>query len=145
LLDVIRERLSYNALKHRILRERSRWNPDRILIERAGSGVSLLNELNREQGLRRSQLYGMRPKVEKEIRFASAVSRITDGVFWLPAEAPWLADFRRECLSFPTGKHDDMVDSMTQFVAFLGERRAQAWQRGDGRSCGRIPSMPRRR
>nr|WP_280949781.1 phage terminase large subunit [Rhizobium sp. CF080] len=141
----MRERLSYNALKHRILRERSRWSPGHILIERTGSGVSLLKELNREEGLRRGQLCGMRPRVEKEIRFASAVSRIMDGAFWLPAEVRWLADFRRECLSFPTGKHDDMVDSMTQFMAFLGERRAQARQRGDERPRGRIPSMRRRR
>jgi len=145
LLDVIRERLSYNALKHCILRERNRWNPDHILIERAGSGVSLLKELNREEGLRRGQLYGMRPRVEKEIRFASAVSRIMDGAFWLPAEARWLADFRRECLSFPTGKHDDMVDSMTQFMDFLGERRAQARQRGEGRPRGTVPNTRARR
>ena len=31
---------------------------------------------------------------------------------YLPTHASWLADFRSELLSFPTGKHDDMVDAL---------------------------------
>ncbi len=35
---------------------------------------------------------------------------------FLPQEATWLAEFESELLSFPNSKHDDQVDSMTQFV-----------------------------
>ena len=35
---------------------------------------------------------------------------------FLPQEAAWLAEFESELLSFPNSKHDDQVDSMTQFV-----------------------------
>src|SRR5437868_12592597 len=31
---------------------------------------------------------------------------------YVPAGAPWLADFRAELLSFPTGRHDDEVDAI---------------------------------
>jgi hypothetical protein len=31
---------------------------------------------------------------------------------YVPARAPWLADFRSELLSFPAGKHDDQVDAI---------------------------------
>ena len=35
---------------------------------------------------------------------------------FLPREAPWLAEFRRELQGFPRGRHDDQVDSFSQFL-----------------------------
>ena len=34
-----------------------------------------------------------------------------DGLY-VPAGAPWLADFRGELLGFPAGRHDDQVDAI---------------------------------
>lgn len=34
-----------------------------------------------------------------------------DGLY-VPAGAPWLADFRSELLTFPAGRHDDQVDAI---------------------------------
>ena len=31
---------------------------------------------------------------------------------YVRADAPWLADLRRELLAFPTGRHDDQVDAL---------------------------------
>jgi hypothetical protein len=31
---------------------------------------------------------------------------------YIPANAPWFAEFKRELLSFPAGKHDDQVDAL---------------------------------
>lgn len=148
LLDLFRGQLSYNALKRRILFEHQRWRPDKILIERAGSGVSLLTELRREEKLPGSMLVPMRPVNNKEVRFAAAVSRITDGNFYLPAAAPWLAELRKECLQFPGGRHDDQVDSVSQFLTYLGERRVAVLMRNGQRPPGKIGILrdrPRRR
>jgi hypothetical protein len=30
----------------------------------------------------------------------------------IPSNAPWVAEFKRELLSFPAGKHDDQVDAL---------------------------------
>lgn len=30
----------------------------------------------------------------------------------MPVNAPWYAELRRELLSFPAGKHDDIVDAL---------------------------------
>jgi hypothetical protein len=46
----------------------------------------------------------------KEIRAQSIAGRAAVRGLYLPAQAPWLADFVSELLSFPAGKHDDMVD-----------------------------------
>ena len=34
-----------------------------------------------------------------------------DGLYF-PASAAWLSDLRHELLSFPAGKHDDIVDAL---------------------------------
>ncbi len=44
------------------------------------------------------------------------------GQVLLPAEAPWLAEYRRELLAFPGGRHDDQVNSTMQFLAWAEER-----------------------
>jgi hypothetical protein len=31
---------------------------------------------------------------------------------YVPTSAPWFAEFKRELLSFPAGKHDDQVDAL---------------------------------
>ncbi len=35
---------------------------------------------------------------------------------YLPADAPWLAAFKRELQSFPRGRNDDQVDSFAHFA-----------------------------
>ena len=34
----------------------------------------------------------------------------------LPKDAPWLAEFMAEILAFPKARHDDQVDSLSQFL-----------------------------
>ena len=41
---------------------------------------------------------------------------IEAGYVYLPNEAPWLADFMQEMINFPNGKHDDQVNSVSQFL-----------------------------
>ena len=41
------------------------------------------------------------------------------GKVFLPESAPWLADYVDELASFPTGVHDDAVDSTTQALNYL--------------------------
>ncbi len=38
---------------------------------------------------------------------------------YLPEKAPWLSPFESEIGAFPNGKHDDQVDSLTQFLRTL--------------------------
>ena len=43
---------------------------------------------------------------------------IEAGRVLLPAEAPWLDAFQEELLRFPQARHDDQVDSLSQFLAW---------------------------
>ena len=51
---------------------------------------------------------------------------IESGKVLIPAEAAWLADFQTEVVNFPKGKHDDQVDSMSQFLNWVKSHVSQA-------------------
>ena len=37
---------------------------------------------------------------------------------FFPKEAPWLADLEAELFAFPSGRHDDQVDSISQALGY---------------------------
>jgi predicted phage terminase large subunit-like protein len=49
---------------------------------------------------------------DKAVRAQSIRGRMALNGLYVPANAPWLAELRRELLSFPAGKHDDQVDAL---------------------------------
>lgn len=118
LVDLYRARLEYPDLRKRICSEADRHGATSVLIEDAGSGTQLIQDL---KGGTRLNVIGIRPKDDKATRLMVVTPSIEAGRLALPAEAPWLADFRRELMLFPNGKHDDQVDSLTQFLTWLGK------------------------
>jgi phage terminase large subunit-like protein len=52
LLDVVRVRLDYPALKRRIVAEAERWRADAVLIEDQGAGTALIQDLRAEGQVR---------------------------------------------------------------------------------------------
>ena len=49
---------------------------------------------------------------DKAVRAQSMRGRMALEGLYVPAGAPWLADFRAELLTFPAGRHDDQVDAI---------------------------------
>ncbi len=47
--------------------------------------------------------------------------RFESGHFYLPADAPWLADFSQELFSFPETRYDDQVDAVMMALEELLE------------------------
>jgi predicted phage terminase large subunit-like protein len=62
---------------------------------------------------------GVTPRGDKKDRLLAQAGKIEAGQVHLPREAPWLADFLQELLAFPNGRHDDQVDSLSQFLSWL--------------------------
>src|SRR5450631_66555 len=62
---------------------------------------------------------GVKPEGSKVDRMATQSAKIEAGHVHLPNSAPWLGDFLTELLSFPNGRHDDQVDSVSQFLRWL--------------------------
>jgi hypothetical protein len=53
---------------------------------------------------------------------------------YLPKQADWLDSFLLELLAFPNGRHDDQVDSVSQFLKWAMTRRFLD-TRSSGLSC----------
>lgn len=118
LLDVARGRWEYPQLRRVIVERAARFKPRTILIEEAGSGKSVLQDLlnSRPPGMIRP--IGVKPVGDKRDRMGSVSHKIEAGQVLLPREAPWLADFLTEILAFPNGRHDDQVDSASQALSY---------------------------
>ena len=50
------------------------------------------------------------------MRMQTQTAVIEAGRVLVPRSAPWLADFEDEMTKFPAAKHDDQVDSLSQFL-----------------------------
>ncbi|UWU90611.1 phage terminase large subunit [Bradyrhizobium sp. CB1015] len=121
LLDVFRARLAYPDLRRKIPELAREFGADTILIERAGFGLSLLQDLRTDPPHGMPQPIGIVPKGDKQDRLAAQSAKIEAGQVLLPGEAPWLADFLHEALAFPNGRHDDQVDSLSQFLYWVSD------------------------
>ena len=124
ILDLTRVRLTYSDLLARVRLERNRWRADLILVENASVGPGLLKDLRRDARCQSApQHYApysdatiITPREGKQERMMAQVERLYEGFAKFPREAPWLDDLRHEMLAFPEGRHDDQVDSISQFL-----------------------------
>ncbi len=118
LLDVVRKKLNYPELKQATRDLQARWSPTRVLIEDRASGTQLIQELARE-GVH--AVTGVQPLGDKVMRLHAQTGFFEQGLVYLPAQAPWLEDYRKELISFPLSKHDDQVDSTSQALRWIHE------------------------
>lgn len=118
LVDMLRLRLDYPTLKEKVRKLSQRWNPKIILIEDKASGQSIIQDL-RADGVQ--NIVAQRPKLDKITRFAAVVSLFQEGRVILPNKASWLNHFIKEVTLFPNSKHDDIVDSISQFLGYMKE------------------------
>jgi len=113
LLNVLRKRLEYPALKRAVREQHSQFDADVVLIEDKASGTQLIQELIAD-GFHRVKRY--KPECDKIMRLHAQTATIENGFVHLPEAAPWLAEYLHEMTVFPKGKHDDQVDSTAQFL-----------------------------
>jgi predicted phage terminase large subunit-like protein len=110
LVDVLRRRVDYPALKSIVERHAKEWKAQRVLVEDTGAGISLVQELRNCV----SGIIAVKPEGDKASRMAVASAKFEAGQAMLPERAPWLADLETELFAFPGVKHDDQCDSISQ-------------------------------
>lgn len=113
IVDAVRERFEFPELKRRMIQLNNQWRGRGlrgIYIEDKASGQSLLQELKRESGV---SVIPYKISSDKVSRLNAVLPLIEGGRVFLPSNAPWLDAFYEECQSFPSGKHDDMVDALS--------------------------------
>ena len=119
LLDVCRQRLMFPALKRRVVELAGEFAAETVLIEDVGIGTGLIQQLKADDAV---YTIGVAPEGSKTARLAAQSAVIEAGRVFLPLAAPWLDDLGAELVAFPQGRHDDQVDSLTQFLAWQTSR-----------------------
>jgi len=123
LLNVWRDRIDFPGLLRKVLELHRCYKPDLILVEDAGSGMSLIQTLKEQQ----CSVRAWKPEADKVTRMSTGSVLIEGGQVLFPKKrTPALDDYMSELLSFPHGLHDDQVDSTSQFLGWLRERRHAA-------------------
>lgn len=87
----------------------------RLLIEDKARGVDVAQELNRLYARENWGVQLVNPSGDKVSRAHSIVPMFTDNMVWAP-NTKWSSDVIAQCENFPKDEHDDLVDTVTQFL-----------------------------
>jgi predicted phage terminase large subunit-like protein len=134
ILDAWKEHLKYPELRNRAKDDyKATYGPleapvDLLLIEDKGSGIPLIQDLQRA-GLPIRKYNPGRP--DKTMRLHAVSHLVYNGRVYIPESkqvqgefVTWAEDFLREVCAFPNSPHDDFVDCLSQALALF---RDQEW------------------
>ena len=85
--------------------------------------MTLLQDLRRDTPPGMPYPIGQKPEGSKTDRMEVGSHKIEAGHVHLPKKAEWLDSFLLEMLAFPHGRHDDQVDSVSQFLKWAATQR----------------------
>ena len=111
LLNAFKARMEFPELKQRAMQEYKEWNPDTLVVEAKAAGSPLIFEL-RAMGIPVQEFTPTKGN-DKIARLNSVADIFASGMVWVP-NTNWAEELVEEVASFPSGEHDDMVDSMSQ-------------------------------
>ena len=111
LLDAYKEKLEFPELKQKAREKYYEYEPDQLVVEKKASGAPLIFEL-RQMGLPVTEFVPSRGN-DKIARVNAVSDLFSSGSVWYPPTR-WAEEVIEECASFPSGDHDDFVDSTTQ-------------------------------
>lgn len=92
-----------------------RYKVKRLLIEDKSRGHDVANEIRRLYSRDNWGVQLINPVGDKVSRAHSIVPLFTDDCIWAP-DTKWSQLVISQCESFPKAAHDDLVDSVTQFL-----------------------------
>ena len=132
-IDVLNQRLDVVDTMKALLAWVNRYKPTAVLIERAANGEAVIQML----GKKVPNIIGIRADKSKIARASGAAPMIEAGSVWLPLPPPhWIDPMLDQFSQFPVGKHDDMVDAVTQGLNWMRDREPMrqitaTWGRSD--------------
>ena len=140
LVDITRKHLNFQATMDRIMQYKALYPIREILVEDKANGTAIIQVLRRKiEGI-----IPVEPRGSKESRVNAISFAIESGNVFLPKGKKFTKEFIEECSQFPNGKHDDMVDAMSQGLSRLIWRRSKrqyarkerAWWEREERKIG---------
>lgn len=126
LVDSLKKRMDFtDTLK--AIRTMAKKHPKAVLklIEDKANGSAIISVLRKKMG----GIVPVNPSGGKIARVYAVSPFIESGNVYLPKFASFTQDFVEECAAFPSGAHDDQVDSMSQalnrFIYFNATKKEE--------------------
>ena len=111
LLSAVKDRMEFPELKKFAMKHYKKWNPDAFIVEGKAAGMPLIFEL-RSMGIPVQEYTPSRGN-DKIARVNAVADLFASGIVWRP-EKRFAEEVVEEFAAFPSGEHDDLVDSSTQ-------------------------------
>ena len=127
LVHAARIRAEFNAIVTWIDDLARSWDVNAILVEDRGAGTQYIQVRQEHPGP--APVIAIATKQQsKEFRFDGVTPMFAAGEVFLPeVGTDWIADVEQQMFSFPNGRYDDYVDSVSQYLArareYSGQRR----------------------
>jgi len=113
LLNAYKDRMEFPTLKRVVLEQYDAYTPDALIVEKKASGAPLIYEL-RAMGIPVQEYTPVRGTTNNPNNKMARLNAISDmfasGIVWAPGKS-WAEEVIDEVASFPSGEHDDYVDS----------------------------------
>lgn len=123
LLDQVRGQFDFPQTIRVLKSLSAKWpNARAKLIEDKANGPAVISTLKGQI----SGLIPVEPQGSKEARAYAVSPQIEAGNVYLPEDKPWVHDFIEEWVAFPNGLHDDQVDTSTQALLRLDQKKGRA-------------------
>jgi predicted phage terminase large subunit-like protein len=110
LLNAFRDRMEFPELKRKAIEHYKDWEPDSVIIEKKASGAPLIYEM-RAMGIPVQEFTPVRGN-DKISRVNAISDLFASGRVWAPPSR-WAEEVIDEVASFPSGEHDDYVDTVS--------------------------------
>ena len=120
LLDMVRDRMDFvKTLKVFINFANKHKNCNCWLVEDKANGSAIISTLKKHI----SGIIPITPKESKQERAYSVTPYLEAGNIFFPKNQKFTKDLEEEMLQFPSGAHDDTVDSMTQALNYFRTKK----------------------
>lgn len=123
LLDLFRARLDGAQLKARIVQLHKAWGAEEVLIEKTNATSYMWSAMRQEGGLLPTLISPDGSKLE---RLSPHLDYMYAGRAVFPTEVEWWPALRDEMRAFPESRHDDQVDTISQFISWARGGRGMA-------------------
>lgn len=126
IIDMVRGKYDFPELKKLMIATNAKYRGmglRGIYIEDKASGQSLIQELRQQSGM---SVIPYKVVNDKVARLNAVTPLIEGGRVYIPKKSRWLDDFMDEMRTFPSGKHDDIVDALSMGLDISSRMGGQA-------------------
>jgi predicted phage terminase large subunit-like protein len=121
LMGAWQEHLELSKLVEKVAHTCRKFRVDKLLVEAKASGLSVAQEIRRLYGTEDWAVQLINPgSLDKLARVYSIQHLFSEGMVYAP-DRGWADMVIKQCETFPKGKHDDLVDTVSMALRHLRE------------------------